>query len=135
VLEDAESWEHDSKCLLDHVAMGAGAPIMFLEIMGDSPRFSYVPQFRESTLPSGNGWLHILRFKATWLQGTWWKSGGTISTFHLGEGGASDFTAGGNWSLIQISGMVMPDLALPIPLRGTPGPSGGLSPFIPELYR
>jgi hypothetical protein len=134
--DDAESWEHISKCLLDHVAMGASAPIMFLETIGDSPRFSYVPQFWESTLPSGNGYLHVLRFKATWLQATWWKKNATsIKVFHPGEGGPSDFTGGGNWDLIQVSGMVMPDLALPIPLRGTPGPAGGLSPFTPELYR
>lgn len=136
VLDKAESWQHISKCLLDHVAMGAGAPIMFLETIGDSPRFSYVPQFWESTLPLGNGYLHVLRFKSTWLQATWWKRNATdIRVFHPGEGGPSDFTTGGNWDLIQISGMVLPDRALPIPLRGTPGPGGGLNPFIPELYR
>ena len=128
-----ESWQHISKCLQDHVAMGGGAPIMFLETIGDSPRFSYVPQFWESTLPLGNGFLHVLRFKATWLQATWWKRGTTTTVFHPGEAGS--FVAGGNWDLIQISGMVLPDLALPIPLRGTPGPGGGLNPFIPELYR
>ena len=135
VADKAESWQHMSKCLSDHVAMGAGAPIIFLETVGDSPRFSYVPQFWESTLPAGNGYLHILRFKATWLQATWWRKGGTTTVFHPGEGGASDFTGGGNWALVQVSGNVMPDRALPIPLRGTPGPAGGLNPFIPELYR
>ncbi len=133
VLDDPASWQHIGKCLLDHVAMGASAPVLFLETIGDSPRFSYVPQFWESTLPSGNGYLHVLRFKSTWLQGTWWKKGGTITAFHPGEAGT--FNAGGNWSLIQLSGILLPDLALPIPLRGTPGPAGGLSPFIPELYR
>ena len=133
VLDNAQSWQHISKCLQDHVAMGAGAPIMFLETIGDTPRFSYVPQFWESTLPSGNGFLHVLRFKATWLQATWWKKGTTTTVFHPGEAGT--FTASGNWALIQISGMVLPDLALPVPLRGTPGPAGGLNPFIPELYR
>lgn len=134
--DNAESWQHMSRCLLDYVAMGAGTPIMFLETIGDSPRFSYVPQFWESTLPAGNGFLHVLRFKSTWLQASWWKKSATdIRVFHPGEGGASDFTTGGNWELIQISGMVLPDRALPIPLRGTPGPGGGLNPFIPELYR
>ena len=133
ILDRPGSWQHISKCLQDHVAMGAGAPIMFLETIGDSPRFSYVPQFWESTLPLGNGYLHVLRFKATWLQATWWKRGSTTTVFHPGEPGT--FVAGGNWDLIQISGMVLPDLALPIPLRGTPGPGGGLNPFIPELYR
>jgi hypothetical protein len=133
VLDLPGSWQHISKCLLDHVAMGASAPIIFLETVGDSARFSYVPQFWESTLPTGNGFLHILRFKSTWLQATWWKKGGTVTVFHPGEVGI--FSAGGGWALIQVSGMVLPDRALPIPLRGTPGPAGGLSPFIPELYR
>jgi hypothetical protein len=137
VLDKAESWQHISKCLLDYVAtMVPGSPILFLETIGDSPRFSYVPQFWEPTLPLGNGYLHVLRFKSTWLQATWWKKSATsISVFHPGEGGPSDFTAGGNWDLIQISGVVLPDRALPIPLRGTPGPAGGLNPFVPELYR
>ena len=92
VLDLPGSWQHISKCLLDHVAMGAGAPIIFLETVGDSARFSYVPQFWESTLPSGNGFLHILRFKSTWLQATWWKKGATTTVFHPGEAGI--FSAG-----------------------------------------
>ena len=74
--------------------MGASAPIMFLDTIGDSPRFSYVPQFWESTLPSGNGFLHVLRFKSTWLQATWWKKGGTTKAFHPGEAGPSDLAGG-----------------------------------------
>gem|GEM_PF-1447281 len=131
-LDLAESFQHMTRCLTDHVASGS-ATTMFLETIGDSPRFSYVPQFWESTFPSGNGWLHILRFKATWLQTTWWKKGGTITPFNPGEAGT--FVAPGNWALIQLSGIVIPDLSLPIDLRGTPGPAGGLNPFIPELYR
>ena len=31
--------------------------------------------------------------------------------------------------------LLIPDGALPLDLRGTPGPSGGLDPYIPELFR
>jgi hypothetical protein len=53
--------------------------------------------------------------------------------FNPGEAGT--FNAGGNWSLVQLSGLLIPDEALPLDLRGTPGPSGGLDPYIPELFR
>jgi hypothetical protein len=132
VVDAPESFQHMSRCLQDHVSSGS-TTVMFLETVGDTPRFSYVPQFWESSFPSGNGWLHILRFKATWLQTTWWKRGGTTTAFNPGESGS--FIAGGNWALIQLSGIVIPDPALPVDLRGTPGPAGGLNPFLPELYR
>ena len=125
------SWQHMARCLTDHIAVSG--PPLFLESLKDSPRFSYVPQFWEGSFPSGNGWRHILRFKATWLQATWWKKGGTTTMFNPGEAGS--FSAGGNWSLVQLSGLLIPDGALPADLRGTPGPSGGLDPYIPELFR
>ncbi|MFN2487641.1 MAG: hypothetical protein ABR609_13730 [Acidimicrobiia bacterium] len=40
-----------------------------------------------------------------------------------------------NYDLMQLSGLVVPDGALPEELRGTPGPGGGLNPYLPELYR
>jgi hypothetical protein len=108
--------------------------VLFLETLKESPRFSYVPQFWESDFPNGNSeWRHIRSFRSTWLQATWWKKGGTITMFNPGEAGT--FTAGGNWALVQLSGLLIPDGALPVDLRGTPGPSGGLDPYIPELFR
>ena len=130
-LDRPGSWQHMSRCLTDHIA--SGGPVLFLESLQESPRFSYVPQFWEAAFPSGNGWRHILRFKATWLQATWWKKGGTTTMFNPGEAGT--FTAGGNWSLVQLSGLLIPDAALPADLRGIPGPNGGLDPYVPELFR
>ncbi len=137
-LDRPESWEHVSACLLTY-ANGNGtshpAPYtdeLFLPTLSDSPRFAYVPKFFEAAWPSGNGWRHIKAFKATWLQATWWKKGGTKTVFHPGESGT--FSAGGNWSLIQLSGIVIPDRALPVELRGTSA-GGGVNPFEPELFR
>lgn len=125
-----ESFQHMARCLTDHVA--ANGPVIFLETLNESPRFAYVPLFWESTFPSGNGWLHILRFKATWLQATWWRRGSTTTMFNPGESGSF---SGSNYSLVQLSGLIVPDDALPAPLRGFPGPGGGLDPYLPELYR
>ena len=137
VLDRPESWEHLDNCLNAYVNGQPGHPapynaVIFEETLNESPRFAYVPQFHEATFGSGNSWRHVARFKATWLQGTWWKKGGTINVFHPGEAGS--FSAGGNWSLIQLSGIVIPDRALPVDLRGA-SPTGGVSPFKPELYR
>jgi hypothetical protein len=140
-MDKPESWEHISSCLDTFVNGDGGShnyaytATLFLDNLNESPRFAYVPQFWESTWPSGNGWRHIEKFKATWLQATWWKKGATTSAFHPGEGGSGDFIAAGNWALIQLSGIVVPDGALPKELRGNPPPGGGLNPFTPELFR
>ncbi len=131
-LDEPNSWEHLSACLTQFVAGSHTAPL-FLETLNESPRFGYVPQFWENSFGSGNSWRHVLRFKATWLQATWWRKGGTTTAFHPGEPGT--FTAGGNWSLVQLSGILIPDDALPSALRGNPPPGGGLNPFEPELFR
>jgi hypothetical protein len=130
--DNPESWQHLSACLEAFVA-GAYTTPLFLETLNESPRFGYVPQFWENSFGSGNEWLHVDKFKATWLQATWWKKGGTVTVFHPGEPGS--FSGGGSWSLIQLSGLIVPDAALPSELRGTPGPGGGVNPFQPELYR
>ena len=126
------SWQHMVACLTDYVDGGYSA-VLFDESLAQSPRFAYVPQFWESTWPSGNGWRHILRYKATWLQGTWWKKGGTTEVFYPGEPGT--FNMGGNWQLRQLSGILLPDAALPEMLRGDPPTMGGVNPYTAELYR
>ncbi|REK12859.1 MAG: hypothetical protein DWQ40_10415 [Actinobacteria bacterium] len=136
-LDRPASWEHLAKCLEIYVNGKAGHPApytaqIFVDELSESPRFAYVPQFHEASFGSGNSWRHVKRFKATWLQATWWKKGGTIKAFHPGEAGS--FSAGGNWSLIQLSGIVIPDSSLPVELRGA-SPVGGVNPFSPELYR
>lgn len=143
VPDEPNSWEHMSFCFNEYLTTSDidGDPwetVLFLDeddgvSIADSPRFSYVPQFWESVWPNGNGFRHIKRFKATWIQATWWKKGNTVNVFHPGEPGS--FNAGGNWHLIQLSGLVIPDSTLPASLRGDPLPLGGLNPFVPELYR
>ena len=129
-LDRPGSFQHMSSCLVAHAAVNG--PVLFLETLEESPRFSYVPQFWESDFPNGNSeWRHIRSFRATWLQATWWKKGPAITMFNPGEAGSFS----GNASLEQLSGILIPDGALPADLRGTPGPSGGLDPYIPELFR
>jgi hypothetical protein len=136
-LDRPESWEHLDDCLNAYVNGQAGHPApytaqLFNTTLEESPRFAYVPQFHENSWGSGNEWRHILQFKTTWIQGTWWRKGGDTRTFHPGEEGT--FTGGGNWHMVQLSGIVIPDSTLPIELRGASA-LGGVNPFYPELFR
>jgi hypothetical protein len=141
VLDPPGSWQHMAYCLNQYLTTSPPSgswAVLFSDTdalsIADSPRFAYVPQFWESTWPPGNSqWRHIRRFKATWLQATWWKRGNNVDVFHPGEAGT--FNQTGNWHIIQLSGIIIPDAALPQSLRGDPPPSGGLNPFVPELYR
>jgi hypothetical protein len=138
-MDRPESWEHLSDCLQVYVNGQAGHPAAYtaqllLPALADSPRLAYVPQFHENSWGSGNEWLHVMTFKASWLQATWWKKNASTppAVFHPGEDGS--FSGGGNWSLIQLSGIIIPDSALPVELQGA-GVFGGVNPFTPELYR
>lgn len=128
--DPAESWQHMKSCFDDYIGYSAE---MFLPSIADSPRFAYVPQFWESTWPSGTSSpRHILRFRATFLETTWWKKGSVTEAFHPGDG--LNHSSGGNWKMIQLSGFIVPDASLPEELRGDPPPGGGLNPFAYELY-
>jgi hypothetical protein len=140
-LEAANSFEHMARCLSDYASGGWTTP-MFSPSLANSPRFSYTPQFWEPTLGTGNDWRHVLRFKAVFIQGTWWKKGNEWIVFHPGEDcrdeadlPRTNCVGSGNWSMTQMSSFVIPDTALPAELRGSTGPGGGLNPYDFELYR
>lgn len=138
--DENESWQHMQVCLEDYVN-GGYSSVMFTTDgpnsssgLEDSPRFGYVPQFWEPDLGNGNSWLHVQRFRAVWLQGTWWKKGNTVKVFNPGE--ACNGCTQSNYGMIQLSAWVIPDAALPEPLRGDPPPgTQTLNPFRVELYR
>lgn len=99
----------------------------------DSPRFSYVPEFWESTLGAGSSWNHIKRFRPIFLQGTWWKKGNDWAVHHPGEACSCPSNA---YGMQQLSVFVVPDSALPLDLRGDPiPPSGPVNPYDVELFR
>jgi hypothetical protein len=129
-----ESWQHMQACLTDYVTGSHYSSVMFGDNIATSPRFGYVPQFFEGDLGNGNSWLHVQRFRAVWLQGTWWKKGNTVKVFNPGE----DCTGcnQSNYGMIQLSAFVMPDSALPETLRGDPPPgTTTLNPYDVKLYK
>jgi hypothetical protein len=131
ILDRPESWEHMGSCLQAHVA-GGYTTVMFEDTVADSPRFTYLPKFWEPDLGNGNSWLHIRQFKAVWVQGTWFKRGNNWIEFEPGESCAC---GGNNYAMMQMSGFVFPDAALPEGLKGDPPPIGGLDPYGAELFR
>jgi len=134
VVDDPESWEHMRVCLTDRTAGSTYTSILFADDLDTSPRFAYIPQFWEDDLGTGNSWLHVKRFRAVWLQGTWWKKGTDYIVFHPGESCTGCSTSG--YRMTQLTALVLPDQTLSSGLRGDPPPgSPGLGPYIPELYR
>ncbi|MBK5269200.1 MAG: hypothetical protein JJE47_17390 [Acidimicrobiia bacterium] len=132
-LDRPESWQHMATCLTNYVA-GSYSAVMFTETLETNPRFAYVPQFYEDALGNGSSWLHIKRFKAIFIQGTWWKKSGATLAFHPGEICAGCSANG--YSMLQLSGFIMPDNALPTSLRADPPPGGGFGPYDDvELWR
>ena len=130
--DQLESWEHVQACLEEFKA--GTYPALFTEEIEDSPRFAYTPQFFEVSLSHAQSDPYPIElFRATWIQGSWWKKGSTWSTFHPGE--PCDGTCAANQDMVQISGFVLPDLALPADLRGNPPPwANGVNPFLPTLW-
>jgi Flp pilus assembly protein TadG len=138
--DENKSWQHMQVCLDDYVTGGYSSVMFTTDGPGsdagieDSPRFGYVPQFWEDDLGNGNSWLHVLRFKAVWLQTTWWKKGNSTKVFNPGEDCSSCTQS--SYDMIQLSAFVIPDASLPEGLRGDPPPgTTSVNPYRVELYR
>jgi hypothetical protein len=146
VPDTASSWQHMSICFRQYVgdldfngsveSSPSSEVIFTTAILDNRSRFAYVPQFWEATLGTGSSWLHIFRFRAVYLQTTTWKEGNAQEEFHHPGENCQPACNGNGYSITQLSAYVFPDASLPAPLRGDPiPPSGGLNPFVPELFR
>lgn len=139
-LEPNRSHYHLTKCLADYVSEGRTAAL-FGDMIGESSRFSYVPQFFETTPPSGSSTpRHVWRFKAVFLQGTWFGTGNNTFSFHPGEtckrvSSDTDVSCNQNRSLRQMTAYVLPDNTLPAKLRAdSPAGTSGVNPFTVQLF-
>jgi len=137
-----ESWQHMWSCLQDYVS-GGYTTIMIDEDIANSSRFAYVPQFWESSWPTGNSEpRHIMAFRPVFLQTLWFGtgSGKKVSIFNPGEpcvggdGSSCNYNTNNPGALRQLAAFFIPDGALPEDLRGQ-GPGGTINPYAPELYR
>ena len=142
----ASSWQHMSICFRQYIGdldfngtieSTPSSVVMFnVSILDNRSRFAYVPQFWEPSLGTGSSWLHILRFRAIYLQTTTWKNGNAQEEFHHPGENCQPACNGTGYAITQLSAYIFPDAALPPELRGDPiPPAGGLNPFVPELFR
>ena len=143
------SWQHMAACI-DAYRIGGYMGVMFLStLITNEARFAYIPEFHESSLGTGSSWLHILRFRATYLQTTLWKKGPDYVVHSPGEQGGPiehcfdlnsqlfvQCPTGTQFRLWQLTAFVLPHYSLPAELRGdfvTPG--SGVNPFTIELFK
>ncbi|MFP5333555.1 MAG: hypothetical protein ACLGHX_14485 [Acidimicrobiia bacterium] len=128
------SYKHMQACIVAYIDGGYSVQ-MFSDAIGGTesnpvPRFAYVPQFHQTTFPSGGSdWRDIKRFRAVYLQGLWFGTGNNETAWHPREGSAP---ASGN--LRQVSAFILPDEALPADLRSDPPPNTRTF-YQPFLYR
>lgn len=132
-VDSNRSWQHMKACLETYVTgqVTNGYVQIFRSTIDTTPRFAYVPQFWETDFPNGASAIrNIQRFRAVYLQGVWFGTGGNQSVFHPGEPGS-----GFSGNVRQVSGFLIPDAALPTPLRGDPPPFDGMNLYDTLLYR
>lgn len=128
---EIDTWQEMVACLDDYANVGPSNAVIFDEdLLQNSARFSYIPQFWESSLGTGNSWNHINRFRAVYINITVWKKGSNYGFHAPGEGCLlGDCTTSG-WAMKQVTAYTFPDNALPPLLRGDPiPPSPGLNPI------
>jgi hypothetical protein len=114
------SWQHMEACFQQYVGGGYNTVIFSETLLNNTARFSYVPQFWQATLGTGNSWNHILRFNAIYLQATIWKKGNTYVAHSPGE--PCSGCTGTGWAMKQLTAFTFPDSALPERIRGNPPP-------------
>ena len=117
------SWKHMHACITEYTDGSYTAQVFSSAIGGTEsnpvPRFAYVPQFHQTSFPQGNSdWRDIARFRAVYLQGLWFGSGGNQTEWHPAEGGAPN-----SGNLRQVSAFLLPDEMLPEHLRSDPPPN------------
>lgn len=75
----------------------------------DNPRFAIVPQTLEDELPRGRKVVTVSGFKAVWVQGLYYPSGGDPVIMDTGQPESSVTVPNGGSPLDQVTGWLLPD--------------------------
>lgn len=131
-------------CLTDFQAGGATTPLFDIDGDGDnepdivfSARYGAVPQFHETSFPSGNSApLHIQNFRAVFINGLYAGCNGSgCSTIYTPGSGSGTITLpNGSAPVDQVTGWLLPDSTLPASLLEN-GVLGSLGAFQVRLSR
>lgn len=128
-------------CIADYVSSGS-TTVIFDEMIADSPRFAWAPQYWYALPTTGLSWEPIMAFRMIFIAGVYFNCSGTTcgivfypdedQTTELcdpgGPGGCKNLN-----NISQFSAWVLPDSAIPPSV--TNSFPGGITPFAPELFR
>jgi hypothetical protein len=128
-------------CLADYVSSGSTA-VLFNEMVAESPRFAWAPQYWYDLPTTGLSWEPIMDFRMVFIAGIYFNCNSTSCgivfypdkdfTTELcdpgGPGGCSQFS-----NISQFSAWVLPDGMIPDSVKNSF--PGGTTPFSPELFR
>lgn len=113
-------------CFTDFQAGVGYIPLFDIDANGDnepdiveSARYGAVPQFWETSFPSGNsGWLRIQDFRAIFINGLYFGCTGSScsTTYTPGSGSGTINVPNGSAPLDQVSAYLLPDATLPASL-------------------
>jgi hypothetical protein len=128
-------------CIADYVSSGSNE-IIFDELVAESPRFVWAPQYWYALPTTGLSWEPIMDFRMVFVAGIYFNCNATSCgivfypdkdhTTELCEtGGPGGCKVQNNIS--QFSAWVLPDGMIPDSVKNSF--PGGTTPFAPELFR
>ena len=133
-----------AKCLTAYAAQPVGTYAALFDLDADhdgvedivhTGRFGIVPQMVEATFPNGDGWLHIARFRAVFIENLYFQClGGNVcnTIVRPGERTGTINIPNGSKPLDQVDGFLLPYGALPNDAVYN-GVGGLLGPYRPHL--
>jgi hypothetical protein len=140
-MTEVEKTARFNLCIADYVSSGS-TTVIFDEMIADSPRFAWAPQYWYALPTSGLSWEPIMAFRMIFIAGIYFNCSGTTcgivfypdkdQTTEMcdpgGPGGCKNLN-----NISQFSAWVLPDSAIPPSV--TNSFPGGITPFAPELFR
>ncbi len=125
-------------CLTDYVTGTAAGSVyepLFTEDgdgngkldIDDNPRFAIVPQTIETTLPRGRKVVRVSGFRAVWVQGLYFPTGGGATIVEAGESSPEVHVPNGGSPLDQVTGWLLPNNTVPSVIAPTDAEGGEVS--------
>ena len=130
-----------NSCIADYVSTGSST-VIFDELVAESPRFVWAPQYWYDLPTTGLSWEPIMDFRMVFIAGIYVNCSGTTCGIVFypdkdraaqlcdpgGPGGCKNLN-----NLDQFSAWVLPDGMIPDSVKNSF--PGGVTPFSPELFR
>jgi hypothetical protein len=128
-------------CISDYVASGS-TEVLFDEMVAESPRFAWAPQYWYDLPTSGLSWEPIMKFRMVFIAGVYFNcnSGSCGIVFYPDKDHATELCDPGGPggcknlnNISQFTAWVLPNEMIPDSVKNSF--PGGNTPFSPELFR